>query len=59
MAETSRDKFCVFIGLIPFVVFDIYNDYKDAKGSFPAVNLCEDNNFKVDFFKTKQPNKRL
>ena len=32
---------------------------RDAKGRFSAVNLSEDNNFQVDFFKTKRPNKRL
>lgn len=32
---------------------------RDAKGSFLALNLSEDNNFQVDFFKTKRPNKRL
>ena len=32
---------------------------RDAKGRFSALNLSEDNNFQVDFFKTKRPNKRL
>ena len=32
---------------------------RNAKGSFLALNLSEDNNFQLDFFKTKRPNKRL
>ena len=32
---------------------------RDAKGSLSAPSLSEENNFQLDFFKTKRPNKRL
>ena len=53
MAETSWDKFYVFISLIPFPALSIMTT-KDAKGSLSA---SEENNFRVDFFKTRRPNR--